>query len=62
MVNKSRMDLGKSPPMDRRPSDGLEVGDEDLNGLRHKSSDGLEAKLVIGWPWRTWRGGSAMVV
>ena len=58
------MDSGKSPPMDRRPSDGLEVGDEDLNGLRHKSSDGLEAKLDVGRPWKlgTWRGGSAMVV
>ena len=44
------MDLGKSPPMDRRPSDGLEVGDEDLDGLRHKSYDGLEAKLDVGRP------------
>ena len=42
-----------------KPSDGLEVeDDEDLDGLRQKPSDGLEAMLGVGRPWEfgTWRG------
>ncbi|WVZ89405.1 hypothetical protein U9M48_035818 [Paspalum notatum var. saurae] len=38
--------------MDWRPSDGLEVDDEVLDGLRQKSSNGLEAMLSVGWPWK----------
>ena len=38
--------------MDWRPSDGLEVDDEDLDGLRQKPSNGSEAKLGIGRPWK----------
>ena len=51
--------------MDWRPSDGMEVeDDEDLDGLRQKSSDGLEAMLGVGRPWKldTRRGGLATVV
>ncbi|WVZ70854.1 hypothetical protein U9M48_019489 [Paspalum notatum var. saurae] len=36
--------------MDWRPSDGLEVDDEDLDGLRQKPSNGPEAMLVIPKP------------
>ncbi|WVZ81207.1 hypothetical protein U9M48_028617 [Paspalum notatum var. saurae] len=45
-------------------SDGLEVDDEDLDGLRQKPSNGQEATLGIGRPWKlgTRRGGSATVV
>ena len=55
---------GQSPPMDRRPSDGLEVEDEDPDGLGQKPSDGLEAKLGVGRPWElgTRRDGSATAV
>ncbi|WVZ75568.1 hypothetical protein U9M48_023607 [Paspalum notatum var. saurae] len=38
--------------MDRRPSDGPEVDDEDLDGPRQKSSNGPEAMLGIGRPWK----------
>ena len=50
--------------MDWRPSDGLEVDDEDPDGLGQKSSDGLEAKLDVGQPWKlgTRRGGVATAV
>jgi hypothetical protein len=51
---KTRMDSGKSPPMDWRPSDGLEEdGDEDLRWTG--------GKLGVGRPWEfgTRRGGSA---
>ena len=38
--------------MDWRPSDGLEVDDdEDLDGLRQKPSNGPEAMLGVGRPW-----------
>ena len=47
-----------------KPSDGLEVDDEDLDGLRQKASNGPEAMLGVSRPWKlgTWRGGSATVV
>ena len=51
--------------MDWRPSDGLEVeDDEDLDGLRQKPSNGPEAMLGVGRPWElgTRRGGSVTVV
>ena len=50
--------------MDWWPSDGLEVDDEDPDGLEEKPSEGLEAMLGIGRPWefRTRRGGSATAV
>jgi len=51
--------------MDWRPSDGLEVeDDEDLDGLRQKPSNGSEASLGVGRSWElgTRRGGSAMAV
>ncbi|WVZ85113.1 hypothetical protein U9M48_032067 [Paspalum notatum var. saurae] len=34
--------------MDWRPSDGLEVDDEDLDGLRQKPSNGPEARYTEG--------------
>ena len=49
--------MSTSPPMDWRPSDGLEVeDDEDLDGLRQKPSNGLEESLGVGRPWMfgTW--------
>ncbi|WVZ84054.1 hypothetical protein U9M48_031130 [Paspalum notatum var. saurae] len=48
----------------RRPSDRLEVDDEDLDGLRQKPSNGPEAMLGVSRPWElgTRRGGSATVV
>ena len=50
--------------MDWRPSDGLEVDDEDLDGLRQKPSNGPEAMLGVSRPWElgTRRGDSATVV
>ncbi|WVZ70984.1 hypothetical protein U9M48_019611 [Paspalum notatum var. saurae] len=50
--------------MDWRPSDGLEVDDEDLDGLRQKPSNGPEAMLRVGQPWElgTRRDGLATVV
>jgi len=48
-----------SPPIDRRPFNGLKVEDEDLDGLGQKSCNGLEAiELYVGRPWEfdTWRG------
>ena len=58
--------MSTSPPMDWRPSDGLEVeDDEDLDGLRQKPSNGPEAQeLGVGRPWEldTRRDGSATVV
>ena len=47
-----------------KPSDGLEVDDEDLDGLRQKPSNGAEAMLGVGRSWElgTRRGGSATVV
>ena len=51
--------------MDWRPSDGLEVEDEeDPDGLGQKPSNGPEAMLGVGRPWEfgTRRGGSATAV
>ena len=51
--------------MDWRPSDGLEVeDDEDLDGLRQKPSNGPEASLGVGRPWElgTRRSGLAAAV
>ncbi|WVZ63335.1 hypothetical protein U9M48_012975, partial [Paspalum notatum var. saurae] len=41
--------------MDWRPSDGLEVDDEDLDGLGQKPSNGLEAMLGVGRSWKLGR-------
>ncbi|WVZ64518.1 LOW QUALITY PROTEIN: hypothetical protein U9M48_014020 [Paspalum notatum var. saurae] len=59
-----RLSMSSSPPMDWRPSDGLEIDDEDLDGLRQKASNGPEAMLGAGRPWElgTRRDGSAMAV
>ena len=50
--------------MDWRPSNGLEVDDEDPDGLGQKSSDVMVAKLGVSRPWElgTRRDGSAMAV
>ena len=42
----------------------MEVDDEDLDEQRQKPSNGLEAMLGVGRPWKlgTRRGGSVMVV
>ncbi|WVZ97193.1 hypothetical protein U9M48_042746 [Paspalum notatum var. saurae] len=46
------------------PSDGLEVDDEDLDGLRQKSSNGPEAMLGVDRSWKlgTRKGGLVTVV